>query len=297
MPLPPPTPTVQFDTVNTAMDMARVKLNDCPLALSGNLLANTQPYAQQIYNNAWRQFQRDLAEYGDPACTVEFLSPSLPVVANIDPYTQVYLGQAAYFDGASYWYPPDVNLLPADCIMPLKLQERLGGTTQLFSPMFPCDDGMPGTPKTTYIRWWEWRSAGSGNGNAIFMPGATVTRDLWIRYAAFLSDALDNIPTPATPWYSQSIPMMRVADIMANYIAAEFAFSRGSEQAKAVAGSFLADAKMGMRAYVNSTTNKIRQRINHRRKPYSAYRHQGWNWWVFVIGILSSWHILNSLMG
>ena len=103
MPLPPPSPTVQFDTVDWAMNSARTKFNDCPLALSGNLLASTQPYAQQFAIDGWRQFQRDLAGYGDPALTNEFISPSLPVVANIDPYTSVYLGQAAYFDGQNFW--------------------------------------------------------------------------------------------------------------------------------------------------------------------------------------------------
>jgi hypothetical protein len=276
-PLPPPTPVVPFDTVDAAMNTARVRLNDCPLALSGNLLANSQPYAQTIYNDGWRGFQRDLADYGDPANTNEFLSQLLPVVANLDPAKQVYLGQAAYFDGQNFWYPPSVNLLPTDCIMPLHIFERMGGTIQPFTNRVePCDNGLPLGPKTTYLKYWEWRSAGPGNGNAIWMPGATVPRDVYIRYASFLPDAVNAGPTQ---WYQQPIPMMRVSDIVADYVAAEFAFSRGSEQAKAVANSFWADGKMKMRSYVNSTTNKIRQRINHRRRSFSQGKHQGWGYW------------------
>lgn len=276
MPIPPPTPTVPFDTVDWAMNSARTKLNDCPLALSGNLLADTQPYAQQFANDGWRQFQRDLAEAGDPACTSEFLSPSLPVVAGIDPYTQVYLGQADYFDGTSYYSSPVVNLLPQDLIMPLHCLERLGGSIQTFTEMSPCDNGVPRGPKTTYLRFWEWRSAGPGNGNAIWMPGATVTRDLLVRYASFLPDFLT---VGNVAWYQQPVPMLRVADILAFYIAAAFAYSRGSEQAKAVANSFWADGKAAMRGYLNSTTMKVRQRINHRRRPYAHGRHQGWCFW------------------
>ena len=276
-PLPPPTPTVPFDTVEAAMNTARVRLNDCPLALSGNLLADSQPYSQTFYNNAWRTFQRDLADYGDPANTNEFLSQSLPVVASLDPATQVYLGQAAYFDGVSYWVPPSVNLLPQDCIIPLHVWERLGGTIQPFTKRVePCDNGLPLGVKTTYLNYWEWRSAGPGNGNAIFMPGATVPRDIYVRYASFLPDAVTVGPTA---WYSQPIPMLRVSDIVADYVAAEFAFSRGSDQAKAAANSFWADGKAKMRSYVNSTTNKLRQRINHRRRSYAAGKHQGWNIW------------------
>ena len=279
MPVPPPSPTVAFETVDVAMNSARAALNDCPLALSGNLLADTQPYAQQIYTDAWKKFQRDLAQYGEPACTEEFLSQSLPPVANIDPYTQVYLGQANYFDGQNFYSSPSVNLLPQDCIIPLHVEERLGGTTQLFTPMIPCDNGVPKGPKTTILRYWEWRSAGPGNGNAIFMPGATVARDIFVRYASYLPAA---VTVGSIQWYQQYIPIINCSDILGLYIAAQFAFSRGSEQAKDAANSFWSEGKDQMRGYVNSTTMKIRQRINHRRRPYASQARasrSGFAWW------------------
>jgi hypothetical protein len=229
-----------------------------------------------FYNAAWREFQRDLAQSGDPAQTEEVLISSLPVVANIDPYTQVYLGQANYFDGQNYYTTPTVNLLPQNVIIPLHVQERLGGTTQIFSPMAQCDNGLPGAPKTPCMRYWEWRSAGPGNGNAIFMPGATTKRDLWIRSATYLPDAVTVGPTF---WYLQKIPILRCADILGFYVAAKFALSRGSEQAVAIGNSFLEQGKAAMRAYLNSTTMKIRQRVNHRRRPYAANRHNGWAFW------------------
>lgn len=280
--IPPPATNPSFDTVEWAMNSARTKINDCPLALSGNLLADSQPYAQQFANDGWRQMQRDLAQYGDPGNTQEFLIPALPPVANIDPYTQVYLSQQYFFDGEAYYTNatnPSVNVLPADLICPLHCMERMAGTVNLFTPMEPCDNGVPRGPKTTYLRYWEWRSTGPGNSMAIWMPGATVTRDLLIRYATFLPDFANNTPVLETPWYNQQIPMLRVSDILGSYIAAAFAFSRGSEQAKAAANSFWADGQAALRGYVNSTTMKIRQRINHRRRPYAAGRHQGWAWW------------------
>ena len=276
MPIPPaPPPSIPFDLVDAAMNTARVRMNDTPLALTGNLLADTQPYAQTIYNDGWRTFQRDLAEYGDPACTEEVILPALQVVASIDPATMFYVSQQYVFDGQNYYTTPYASVLPQDLICPLHLKERLAGSQQLFTPMWPCDNGVPLVPKTTYLRYWEWRSAGPGNGLAIFMPGATISRDVWMRYASYLPDAVDDSPIADTPWNQQPLPMLRCSDIVADYVAAEFAFSRGSEQAKAVANSFWADGKAKMRSYVNSTTMKIRQRINHRRRPYSAYRHQG----------------------
>lgn len=272
MPIQPIAPPVNYDVIDTAMNMARVRLNDCPLGLSGNLLASTQPYAQTFFNLALRTLQEDLAEAGEPRCTQETVIPSLPIVANIDPVTQVFLSQQWYFDGQNYYSTPNVNLLPQDMIFPLWIRERLAGSSQLFTPMQPCDDGLPGGPKTTFLRYWEWRN------DALYMPGAIVPRDLWMRYASFVPDAIDNSPVANTPWYQQQLPFMRSADTIAFYVCAEFAFSRGSEQANAVANSFLEMGRAGMRKMLNRTM-KIRQRINHRRRPYSAYRHQGWNWW------------------
>lgn len=285
MPIPPPTVSSNWDIVDTAMNMARVQLNDCPLSLSGNLLADTQPYAQQFFNLAWRDFQSDLAQAGDPAQTAEILILGLPPVATIDPGVQTFLSQTQFFDGVAYWAPPTVDVLPQSLICPLWVRERLGGSMQMFTNMDACDNGLPGGPKTTINRFWEWRNSGGPQspaplgGNAIFMPGATVSRDLWIRFASFIPDVVANSPLINTPWYQQPIPMFRCADALGFYIAAKFAFSRGSEQATAVGNSFLEQGRTQMRKLLNQTTMKIRQRINHRRRSYSSHRHGGWAWW------------------
>lgn len=272
MPLPPPTATVPFDVVDDAMNYARVYTNDTTGSLSGNLLADSQPYAQTFYNAGWREFQSDLALSGDPAQTEEILIPSLPVVSGTDPATQVYLSQSTYFDGSAYWVPPNVTLLPQDLIIPLHIQERQGGTQQQFMWMVPCDNGLPLVQKNPIMRFWEWRSFGPGNGNAIWMPGANVTRDLFVRYASFLPDAITN---GSVQWYQQNIPIMRVAPIVGYYVAAKFDESRGGANAP----GFYQKGKQALRDYINSVTQKNRQRVNHRRRPYAANRHNGWLYW------------------
>ena len=270
MPIPPPTPTVPYDTAEMAMVYARVRLNDCPLGLVGNLLADSQPYSQTFCNLGWRRFQSDLAQAGDPAQTEEVLITGIPVVAGIDPATLVWIDQTGFWDGSSFWPPSTVSPLPQNLIQPLHLKERLAGTVQKLGAMDPCDNGLPMGPKTTYLRFWEWR------GSRIYMPGATVMRDLWVRYASFLPD-INTVGT--VQWYNQPLPILRCADVLSYYIAAEFSYSRGSEQAKKVANSFWADGKEAMRGLMNQTTMKVRQRINHRRRPYPAFRHNGWNTW------------------
>lgn len=270
MPIAPPTPLIPFDIANQAMDFARMRFNDCPLAISGNLLANTQPYAQTVYNAGWRSFQRALAQAGDPAQTEEVIIPGLPVVASVDPAVRVYLSQAGYWNGQELFVPPVIGVLPSNLIQPLWCQERQAGTIQPFVPMQPCDDGIPDGPKVPWLRQWEWRIY------RIYMPGATTPRDLKIRFATYLPDA-ETIGV--TPWYEQPIPILHSADVLSFYVVAEFAFSRGSEQAKAIGNSFLASGQQAMREQMNATTNKVRQRINHRRRSYSQNRHRGWGFW------------------
>lgn len=279
MPIPPPAVTIPYDTVETAMDFARVKLNDCPLTLAGNLLADSQPYSQTICNDAWRMFQEDLDEAGEPAATGAIVIPALPPVQSQDPAVMVFLNQAQYFDGAGYWAPPVIKVLPQNFMRPTWIRERLGNTLAVFTPMQPCDDGLPGGPKTGYMQTWEWNAGYDATGTqqplSIWMPGATVARDLWVRFAAYLPDFLT---VNATQWYQQPIPIYRSADAFAFYIAAEFAFSRGSEQATAVGNSFLGLGQAAMRKIMNRT-NKIRQRINHRRRSYARGKHKGWGYW------------------
>jgi hypothetical protein len=284
MPIPPPQTSIPYDLVDVAMNFARVALNDCPLNLSGNLLTDIQPYAQTIANLGWRMMQEDLDEAGEPAMKGEIVLHSLPAVTSVDPSTMVFLNQAEYFDGTGYWMPPAIAVLPQNFMSPRWIRERLGGTTAVFTPMEPCDDGLPGGPKTTYMRTWQWQAGfdavGSQQPLSIWMPGATVPRDLWINFAAYLPDFQNNIPIATTPWYQQPIPLYRCADALGFYIAAAFAYSRGSIQANATAqgDSFRSLGKERMRSLMNRT-GKIRQRINHRRRSYSRGKHAGWSWW------------------
>lgn len=279
MPIPPPAVTIPFDTVDVAMNMARVKLNDCPLALSGNLLANTQPYAQQIANDGWRAMQEDLADAGEPVLTSEVVIRNLPPVATTDPGVYCYLNQAEYCDGVAVWQPPVIAVLPQNFMIPLWCRERLAGTNGLFIKMRPVDDGLPGGPKTTTLKWWEWRSGNdlqiAAMTGSIWLQGATTSRDLWVRYISYMPD-FETVGS--IQWYQQPITIMRSAPCLAFYIAAEFAFARGSDQAVAVGNSFLAQGKDALRRLSNRQL-KPRQRINHRRRSYASGRHQGWGFW------------------
>ena len=259
--LPPPAPLLPLDSVDTVLNFARARLNDSILTIAGNLLADSQPYTFTLLNAAFRHLQEDLANAGCPAFTNEAVLVGLPIVANRDPATQVFISCQYFFDGSSYYSTPISPVLPFDCILPLRVWERQTGTQNQFTQMNPTNDGLPDGPKTNYLSVWEWRQ------NAIYMPGALISRDLKVRYASYLADIASS--------GSALVPIIRCADSLANYVAAEFAFSRGSPDAVAAGNSFLAAGQMSMKRIINRDARR-EQRGNHRRPGYSSGRHRGW---------------------
>lgn len=265
MPIVPPPPVgLPFDTADTILNLARARLNDTIFSAAGNLLSDTQNYTFTLLNGAWRHLQEDLANAGSAGQIQEVVLEGYPVTASTDPSTQAFLNQQYYFDGVSFWVPPDVPLLPQDLILPLRIWERQTSTNQIFTQVAPVNDGLPDLVKTNRNRVYEWRN------NSIYLPGSNISMDFRIRYASYLAD----IPAAG----SSPIPILRCSDALAHYVCAEYAFSRGSPEAIAAGGSF---ASMGMAAMKRMLNREARQqqRGQHRRIGYSKGRHSGWGVW------------------
>ena len=259
MPVIPPPPTaLPLDSVDTVLNFTRARINDSILSISGNLLADSQPYTFTLLNAAFRHLQEDLANAGCPAFINEGVLFNLPIVAFNDPVVQVWMSCQYFFDGSSYYDSP---VLPFDCILPLRIWERQSGTQNQFTQVNPVNDGLPDNVKTNYLGLWDWRQ------NAIYMPGALIERDIRVRYASYLPDIASS--------GSALVPIIRCADALANYVAAEFGFSRGSPDATAVGNSFLAAGQMAMKRMINRDARR-EQRGNHRKQGYSSGRHCGW---------------------
>jgi hypothetical protein len=256
--IPPPPTALPLDTADTVLNFARAALNDSILSISGNLLADSQPYTFTLLNLGFRMMQEDLADSGAPAFTNEAVLVDLPVVANTDPATQVFMSCQYFFDGSSYFTSP---ILPFDFILPLRVWERQTATQQQFTQMNPVNDGLPDGPKTNYLSMWDWRQ------NAIYMPGALISRDLKVRYACYLPDIASS--------GSALVPIIRCAIPLSFYVAAAFGMSRGSPDATAAGNNFRAQGKASM-SLMNNRDARREQRGNHRRPGYSSGRHRGW---------------------
>lgn len=262
--IPPVTPGIPYDTADTILNLARARLNDTIFSAAGNLLSDSQNYTFTLLNGAFQHLQEDLANAGAAAMTQEVVLEGIPVVGGTDPALQCFLNYQYFFDGVSYFAPPESPVLPQDLILPLRVWERQSGTQQIFTQVSPVNDGLPDLVKTGYLRVFDWRN------NCIFMPGANIVKDLRVRYASYLSD----IPSSGTA----PVPILRCRDALAHYVCAEFAFSRGSPEATAVGNSFMGMGQAAMKRMMNREARQ-QQRGQHRRIGYSNGRHAGWGCW------------------
>lgn len=253
MPILPPGALAPYDSVNTVLNTARVRLNDAIQSIGGDVLTNNQPFTQVIVNTAWRRLQEFLANLGFTRSKSETILTGLPVVASSDPASQVSLSWTNYNDGVNEWTSP---VLPQDLILPLKLWERQSGTNARFLPMGVALDGLPTDPKGGRNLLWEWRN------DTIFMPGSQLVMDLRLRYAAYLPDF---ITTGGVLWYNQPVPVMRSLDAFSNYICAEMANARGDMDG----ATFEAKAEAAARLIFNREV-QMKQRVNIRRQPRSG---------------------------
>ncbi len=216
-------PSAPTDSIEDALNMARVRLNDAIQNLGGDILTDSAPFTLTYVNAAWRRLQELLVNFGFAWFKPETILANVLPVSGTDPGTQVYINWSNYFDGTTLQSSP---VLPQNLMAPLVLWERMHGSNGSFFPMDRLDNGLPAVPKSQLNRSWEWR-----NG-AIYMPGATNATDLRIRYAAFLADfILPSSTSPATPYANQPIPIVRALNAFAWYICSEVAKARGDVDA------------------------------------------------------------------
>ena len=259
MPILPPANATVYDTVNTVMNSARVRLNDeitTLLPTGGRLVRNNQVFSQQVVNNAWRKLQEYLGERGYARLINEIIIFSLPPCASTDPGSQTWLNWSGYFDGANFWEQP---ALPGDFSHPIKIWERWSGNNAQFGdpPMEKILDGLPATLKTTNMRFWEWR------GDTIYMPGSQMCEDLRIRYINFLADFAD---VGEVQWFEQPVPIVRVSDAFSWFICAELAAAKGEDKAAEI---FMTKGEAALNRIFNLDV-RADQRVNIRRRPRSG---------------------------
>lgn len=241
-------PTAPLDTLETVVNVARVRLLDAIPDVSGNILLDADAATLVNVNAAWRRFQELLVNFGYTWLKLEKVLAGITAVGSTDTGSQAFINWANYFDGSANQAAP---VLPQDLIAPLALWERITATggANSFIPMDRVDNGLPAVPKGLRNKCWEWR-----NG-AIYFPGSTAIVDLRVRYAASCADFVD---AGTTPFASQNVPILRAVNPFAWFICAEAAKARGDLDA----GDFEQKAQLSTKLMFDLDTTQGKSILN-----------------------------------
>ena len=265
--VPTPSFSSPYDTVDSVLNVGRVRMNDAIVSIGGDILTDGQPFTQVMANMAWRRLQSFLANLGYSRFKKPLVMEGFPVVGNMDPASQTWLNWSEFFDGTSYYVPPNTPVLPQDLILPLRLWERITGTNSPFVKMEMSVDALPDFRKTAYNRMWLWEN------DTIYMPGSLYSMDIRIEYASFLPDFTT---IGDVQWYQQPVPIMRCMDALAWYFCAEAAGPRDDMAAE----PFIAKAENAARLNFNrEVSQKQRRQVSRRSYAGRNSTYQGSNFY------------------
>ena len=258
MPIPPPSVTSPYDSVDSVLNLVRSKMLDTIGSLAGDILTDAQPFMQEYTNAGWRELQFFLATLGYSAFKVPFFGQAYPVVDSTDPATWTSLSWTQFVNASGAVYaPPTVDVLPQNMILPLRVSERVTGYNSKTQPMEMAKDQLPQTRKGPYNGYWLWEN------NTLYMPGSIYSMDLRMELAIYMPDFLTD---GVGPWYQKPVPVMRAKTALAYFICDEVVQARED-----LAGSFTEKAQQAARQIYNIEVSQ-KQRVPTQRRPYSGNR-------------------------
>jgi hypothetical protein len=196
------------------------------------------PYAQISY----RRVAKALGNIKSSVYIKDNVQLVVPAVAAVDSSVQVSVTDVTAAP----------NQLPSDLLVPLKLWERLNGSTDDFQEMTDLTDegGLPPQPQGQQLIYWEWRSDG------LYFIGATNDTQIRIRYQAVPADISSS---------ASSLILRDGQNAVAYFTASLTGLSRGSPLADKMEQHGL-DALDAMK---DSVTHQMQNTVR-RRRPYSS---------------------------
>ena len=260
--IPNPAPSAPYPVVNDALNLARTRLNDAIKSIGGDMLMNDQPFTQVMANAAWMKMRQFLASLGFSRIRRRTVLSGIPIVSSTDPSSECVMTWQSFFDGTSYFIPPNTPVLPQDFISPFRIGERQTANMGVFSPMHLVPDGNINQRKHPFNRWFDWRE------DRLIIPGSTVVMDFEVYYYARL---LDFNTVGEIQWFNQPVPIMDSTSALAYWIAAEFSDPRGDMNA----GNFVTLAQQDCRLIYNNSDVPLRQRNNISRRSYGGRGRNG----------------------
>jgi len=265
MPIPPPSVTAPYSTVDDVLNLVRSKMNDAIGSLAGDILQDAQPFMQEYTNAGWRELQFFLATLGYSVFTQPFLGEAYPVVDSTDPVTWTSLSWTQFVNATgAIFAPPNIDVLPQNMILPLWVEERVTGSRSRTQRMVMAKDRIPQVSKGPYNGWWKWEN------NQLRMPGSIYSMDLFMELSIYLPDFNDTgIAPTVTKWYQQPVPIARAKNALSLFICNEIVMVRED-----LSGTFRPQAEESARQLYNLEVSQ-KQRTPTQRRAQSG-RGNGW---------------------
>lgn len=255
----PPSSSAPYQTANTVMNTARVRMNDAIQSLGGDILKDTQPFTQTMVNSAWMRLQQYLANLGFARLIDETIITGIPICMSSDPATQCWIDWTGFYDGTQVWTG---FALPQKCQFPLKLWDRVSGFNSGWgAPICNVMDGLPATFKYPRNGIFEWRN------DRIYMPGTSMPFDLRVRFAQFFPFFETQ---GETQWYDQPVPIVGCLDSLADYMCVEASDGRDDVDSQQFKTRAEGEAKL-----IFNRDVRLKNRSNVRRRPRSGPRYGG----------------------
>lgn len=216
--------------------LARSLLND----QAGNVFTDQflLPFAQMAY----RRINKALGNIKSATFIKDNVLLVVPAVNPVDSSVQVGITDSTA--------PP--NQLPTDMLVPLKIWERVNGSSDNFDEMTDLTDegGLPPQPQAAQLIYFEWRSDG------LYFIGATQDTQIRMRYQAIPAD----VTSPLA-----SVLLRDGQNTMALLTAATAGLTRGSP----LAANYKEQGDDALEAMKDSVIHQM-QNQTRRRRPYSS---------------------------
>lgn len=241
-----------YATVESVTNLMRVIANDMIYSTAGEILTDNANFMLATLNDSLEWFYNECNNHGIDTFKFETfllsLTPANFLPAN-DPGQQVHLDDTGYFDGQSYSLTPQ---LPTDLLQPTRMWERQSNSSENWIPMADMADGLPSQTPGNRFGMFEFRQDG------LYMPGATQTNDLRLRY----------VGTHPTITSVNDTLLFRGATGPMAYKSVALYLSSKNEEASDKANS---EANLRM-SQLFSRNSRMKQRQSVSRKSYGSRR-------------------------
>lgn len=259
-----------FANLEAIMNNARAISNESYNDGAGEIFTDTAPFTVNYINSSLEELQDRLENNASITLLIDNVYLLNLAAIALDPTAQVFIDYTGYYLSNSQGVTliDGAITLPQD-IMTLELvRERSSGSNQPMVPLTQLQGGLIPRAQGPMLNQFEWRASGvPGNGDALWMLGATQIRDISLRYMKREAQV-----TAGTDFNTVNIDLTGSYNALSYMIASRYVASRNPEVAAGV--------ETKAQYYIKECIKRVqrqKQSIQYIRSAYGGGNNQGSN--------------------